>query len=65
VGIIEGQHSKSLINDAESNYRTNGVYLSSDVANLNSAKTAANIGNVLLVSGVALLAAGGVLAFAF
>jgi hypothetical protein len=65
VGIIEGQHSKSLISDAESNYRTNGVYLTSDVANLNSAKSAATLGNVLLISGVALLAAGGVLAFAF
>src|SRR4051812_32518947 len=61
IGIFEGQHSKSLISDAESNSRNNGVSLSSDVANLNSAKTAATIGNVLLVSGVALLAAGGVL----
>ncbi len=65
IGIYQGQHSKSLIDGAESNYRTNGVYLPSDISNLNSASTSATIGNVLLVSGAALLATGGVLAFAF
>jgi hypothetical protein len=65
VAIFEGQHSKSLTNQADANYRANGAYLASDVANLNSARSAATIANVLLVSGVALLAAGGVLAFAF
>src|SRR5207253_1695289 len=64
IGIFEGQHSKNLVSDAESNYRKNGVYLSSDISNLNSAKSAATIANVLIASGVVLLAAGGVLAFA-
>ena len=65
IGIYQGQHSKSLISGAESNYHTNGVYLPADISNLNSASTSATIGNVLLVSGAALLATGGVLAFAF
>src|SRR6266850_1842505 len=65
IGIYQGQHSKSLINGAESNYRTNGVYLPADISNLNSASTSATVGNVLLVSGAVLLATGGVLAFAF
>jgi len=41
VGIFQGQHSKSLINQAESNYRANGAYLPADVSNLNSASSAA------------------------
>ncbi len=65
IGIYQGQHSKSLISGAESNYRANGVYLPADISNLNSASTSATIGNVLLVSGAVLLATGGVLAFAF
>ena len=65
IGIFEGQHSKSLISQAESNYQKNGAYLSSDVSNISSAHTAANIANVLLVSGLVLAAAGGVLTFAF
>jgi len=65
VGIFQGQHSKSLVSDAEANYSRNGVYLASDISNLNSAKSAATIANVLIVSSVVLAAAGGVLAFAF
>jgi hypothetical protein len=65
VGIFQGQHSKSLINQAESNYRANGAYLPADVSNLNSASSAATIGNILLVSGAVLLASGSVLTFAF
>jgi len=65
VGIFQGQHSKSLINEAESNYRANGAYLPADVSNLNSASSAATIGNVLLVSGAVLLASGSVLTGAF
>ena len=65
VGIFQGQHSKSLINQAEANYRANGAYLPADVSNLNSASSAAKIGNILLVSGAVLLASGSVLTFAF
>src|SRR3954467_3848048 len=65
IGIYQGQHSKSLISQAEANYNVNGAYLSSDVSNLNSAHSAATIANVLLISGALLLATGSVLAFAF
>lgn len=65
VGLFEGQHSKSLISQAESNYRTNGAYLSADVSNINSAHSAATVANVLLVAGVLLAASGAVLTFAF
>ena len=65
VGIYEGQHSKSLISQAETNYRANGVYLSNDISNLNSARSAATIGNVLLVASAVLIASGTVLTFAF
>ena len=65
VGVYQGQHSKNLISDAESNFRTNGAYLPSDVSNLNSAHSAATLGNVLLISGALLAASGAVLAFAF
>src|SRR5437764_13980795 len=36
IGVYQGQHSKSLISQAEANYSVNGAYLSSDVSNLNS-----------------------------
>jgi hypothetical protein len=65
VGIFEGQHSNSLVSDAEANYRRNGVYLGNDISNLNSAKSAATIANVLIVTSIVLAATGGVLAFAF
>ncbi|HTO99388.1 MAG TPA: hypothetical protein VMK66_20210 [Myxococcales bacterium] len=66
VGVYEGLHSKSLVDQAEKNYAANGnTYLASDVANLNSAHSAATLGTALTWSGVALIAAGGVLVFAF
>ena len=55
----------AILSAAEANYSRNGVYLASDISNLNSAKSAATIANVLIVSSVVLAAAGGVLAFAF
>jgi len=64
-GSSRASTAKSLINQAESNYRANGAYLPADVSNLNSASSAATIGNVLLVSGAVLLASGSVLTFAF
>jgi hypothetical protein len=65
VGIYQGQHSKSLIDNAESNYRANGAYLPSDVSNLNSARSSATIANVLLISSALLIASGALLTFAF
>lgn len=66
VGIYEGLHSNSLVDQAQKNYAANGnTYLASDVANLNSAHSAATLGNVLTIAGAALIASGAVLAFAF
>ncbi len=66
VGIYEGLHSSSLVNQAEKNYAANGnTYLASDVANLDSAHSAATLGNVLTIAGAALIASGAVLVFAF
>jgi hypothetical protein len=66
VGVYEGLHSSSLVDQAQKNYAANGnTYLASDVANLNSAHSAATLGNVLTIAGAALIASGAVLAFAF
>jgi hypothetical protein len=66
VGVYEGLHSSSLVDQAQKNYAANGnTYLASDVANLNSAHSAATLGNVLTWSGAALIATGAVLVFAF
>lgn len=66
VGVYEGLHSSSLVDQAQKNYAANGnTYLASDVANLNSARSAATLGNVLTIAGSALIVSGAVLAFAF
>lgn len=65
VGIFEGLHSKSLVNQAQANYAANGVYLQSDASTLNSAHSAATLGNVLTIAGAVLIATGAVLTFAF
>jgi hypothetical protein len=65
VGIYEGLHSKSLVNQAQSNYATNGTYLAADASTLNSAHSAATLGNVLTIAGAVLVAAGATLYFAF
>ena len=66
IGVYEGLHSSSLVDQAQKNYAANGnTYLASDVANLNSAHSAATLGNVLTIAGAALIASGAVLAFAF
>jgi len=54
------------VDQAQKNYAANGnTYLASDVASLNSAHSAATLGNVLTLAGAALIASGAVLAFAF
>jgi hypothetical protein len=66
VGLFQGLHSKSLVDQAAKNYAANGsTYLPSDVSNLQSAHSAATLGNVLLIGGVVLAATGAVLTFAF
>jgi len=66
VGLFQGLHSKSLVDQAAKNYAANGsTYLPSDVSNLQSAHSAATLGNVLLIGGTVLAATGAVLTFAF
>ena len=65
VGVYQGLHSKSLVNQASSNYRANGTYLPSDISTLDSAHSAASLGNVLTIAGAVAVAAGLVLSFAF
>ena len=66
IGVFEGLHAKSLRDQAQANYAANGnTYLASDVSTLNSAHSAATIGNVLTIAGAALVVAGAVLVFAF
>jgi len=66
IGVYEGLHSNSLVNQAQKNYSANGgTYLASDVSTLQSARTAATLGNVLTIGGALLVASGAVLTFAF
>jgi hypothetical protein len=66
IGIFEGFHGKSLRDQAQANYAANGnTYLASDVSKLNSAHSAATIGNVLTIAGAVLVVAGAAVAFAF
>lgn len=65
VGLYQGFHSKSLVNQASANYRTNGAYLPSDVSTLDSAHSAASLGNILTIAGAVAVASGLVLSFAF
>ena len=65
IGIYEGLHSKSLINSANSNYKAQGGYFQSDVATVDSARSAATAANILFAVGGVLVAAGLVTVFAF
>jgi hypothetical protein len=66
VGVFEGLHGKNLRNQAQRNYAANGnTFLASDVSTLNSAHSAASLGNVLTTAGAVLAVAGAVLVFAF
>lgn len=66
IGLFEGLHGKSLLNQAGSAYNANGgAYLQSDLGNIDSGRSAVKTGNVLLIVGGVLIAAGLVTAFAF
>lgn len=65
IGVYQGLHSKSLVNQASTNYRTNGTYLPSDISTLDSAHSAASLGNILTIAGAVAIASGLVLSFAF
>jgi hypothetical protein len=61
----EGLHSKSLVNEANSRYATNGVYTQSDISTISSAHSAATAANVLFLASGVLAASGLALTFAF
>ncbi|MGZ6142964.1 MAG: PEGA domain-containing protein [Myxococcales bacterium] len=66
IGLYEGTHGKSLLNQASSAYTANGgAYMQADLGNIDSGRSAVKTGNVLLIVGGVLLAAGLVTAFAF
>jgi len=65
IGVYEGLHSKSLINSANSNYKAQSGYFQSDVATIDSARSAATTANILFAVGGVLVAAGLVTVFAF
>src|SRR5258708_4125550 len=66
IGLYQGLHSNSLGNQAQKNYSANGgTYLPSYVSTLQSAHTAATLGNVLTIGGTLLVVSGAVLTFAF
>jgi len=66
IGAYEGVHSRSLRNDANALYDSHqGVYLQSDVATIDSARSAAKTANVLFVVSAVVIAAGLTMAFAF
>jgi hypothetical protein len=65
VGIYEGLHGRSLIHGANASYDQRGSYLPGDLADIQSGKNAASAGNVLLIAGGALAAAGVTLYFTF
>ncbi len=64
-GAYEGLHGKSLQSSANDAYNSRGAYTQADVGNLNSGASALKTANVLFVVGAVLVAAGGVLTFAF
>ncbi len=65
IGLYQGFHSKTLVNQAQSNYRNNGTYLPADISTLDSAHSAASLGNILTIAGAVAVASGLVLSFAF
>jgi hypothetical protein len=65
VGLYEGLHGRSLIHNANASYDQRGSYLPGDLSNIQSGKSAASAGNVLLIAGGALAAAGLTLYFTF
>jgi hypothetical protein len=65
IGIAEGLHGKSLMDSANANYAKNHAYLQGDVATIDSGKSATKTGNILIIAGAVLAAAGLTTAFFF
>jgi len=66
IGMYQGIHAKNLINSSNDRYVAQGNrYQQADLANIDSANSAAKTANLLYVVGGVLLAAGLVTAFVF
>ncbi len=66
VATYQGLHSKSLVNDANQSFDANqGAYRPTDLANIDSARSASNLANVLFIAGGVLAATGLTMIFAF
>jgi hypothetical protein len=65
IGAYEGVHSRNLMNGVNARYQSQQAYLRSDVATLDSARSAAHTANLLYATSAVLAAAGLGLAFAF
>ena len=66
LGVWQGLHGKSLTNSVNDRYQKQGNrYTQTDFADIDSARTATRNGNILATAGLALLAAGVGLTFAF
>jgi len=65
IATYEGLHSKSLTDDANGRFATNGAYTQRDLSTISSAHSAATAANLLFIVGGVLAASGLVLTFAF
>lgn len=66
LATYEGLHSKSLVNDANRSFDANqGAYRPTDLATIDSAKSASNLANVLFITGGVLAATGLTMVFVF
>jgi hypothetical protein len=65
IATYEGLHSKSLADDANGRFATNGAYTQRDLSTISSAHSAATAANLLFIVGGVLAASGLVLTFAF
>ncbi|HEY6912203.1 MAG TPA: hypothetical protein VI356_22680 [Myxococcales bacterium] len=65
IGAYEGLHGKSLMNGANDRFRAQSGYFQSDLATVDSARSAARTANILFALGGVLMAAGLTTVFAF
>ena len=65
IGAYEGLHGKSLMNGANDRFRAQNGYFQSDLATIDSAKSAASTANILFAVGGVLMAAGLTTVFVF
>jgi TolB-like protein len=65
IGAYEGLHGRSLMNGANDRFRAQSGYFQSDLATIDSARSAASTANILFAVGGVLMAAGLTTVFVF